>query len=157
MYRSRCTFYNADKAPLGIVDLSSAITRSSDAYFYQVAHDLYWIRGDEQWAIQDMAKLLGFGSQTGIQLPFEKSGRIGDGDVKEALFGANPDAYNPYGESAQWLPGDNINTGIGQGFVSVTAIQLANAHAAFANGGTLFSPNIVEKWSLEAKTDLGVL
>ena len=30
----RCTFYNADKAPLGIVDLSSAITRSSDAYFY---------------------------------------------------------------------------------------------------------------------------
>jgi len=141
----RCTFYNADKAPLGIVDLSSAITRSSDAYFYQVAHDLYWIRGDEQWAIQDMAKLLGFGSQTGIQLPFEKSGRIGDGDVKEALFEANPDAYNPYGESTQWLPGDNINTGIGQGFVSVTAIQLANAYAAFANGGTLFSPNIVEK------------
>ena len=37
----RCTFYNADKAPLGIVDLSSAITRSSDAYFYKVAHDLY--------------------------------------------------------------------------------------------------------------------
>ena len=141
----RCTFYNADKAPLGIVDLSSAITRSSDAYFYQVAHDLYWIRGDEQWAIQDMAKLLGFGSQTGIQLPFEKSGRIGDGDVKEALFESNPDAYNPYGESTQWLPGDNINTGIGQGFVSVTAIQLANAYAAFANGGTLFSPNIVEK------------
>ena len=141
----RCTFYNADKAPLGIVDLSSAITRSSDAYFYQVAHDLYWIRGDEQWAIQDMAKLLGFGSQTGIQLPFEKSGRIGDGDIKEALFETNPDAYNPYGESTQWLPGDNINTGIGQGFVSVTAIQLANAYAAFANGGTLFSPNIVEK------------
>ena len=141
----RCTFYNADKAPLGIVDLSSAITRSSDAYFYQVAHDLYWIRGDEQWAILDMAKLLGFGSQTGIQLPFEKSGRIGDGDVKEALFESNPDAYNPYGESTQWLPGDNINTGIGQGFVSVTAIQLANAYAAFANGGTLFSPNIVEK------------
>ena len=50
-----------------------------------------------------------------------------------------------YGESTQWLPGDNINTGIGQGFVSVTAIQLANAYAAFANGGTLFSPNIVEK------------
>ena len=141
----RCTFYNADKAPLGIVDLSSAITRSSDAYFYQVAHDLYWILGDEQWAIQDMAKLLGFGSQTGIQLPFEKSGRIGDGDIKEALFETNPDAYNPYGESTQWLPGDNINTGIGQGFVSVTAIQLANAYAAFANGGTLFSPNIVEK------------
>ena len=141
----RCTFYNADKAPLGIVDLSSAITRSSDAYFYKVAHDLYWIRGDEQWAIQDMARLLGFGSQSGVQLPFEKTGRVGGADVKKSLFEANPDAYNPYGESPQWLPGDNINTGIGQGFVSVTPIQIANAYAAFANGGTLFSPNIVER------------
>jgi penicillin-binding protein 2 len=141
----RCTFYNADKAPLGIVDLSSAITRSSDAYFYKVAHDLYWIRGEEQWAIQDMAQLLGFGSQSGVQLPFEKSGRIGDEELKQRLFEANPEAYNPYGESSQWLPGDNINTGIGQGFVSATAVQLANAYATFANGGTLFSPNIVER------------
>ena len=141
----RCTFYNADKAPLGVVDLSSAITRSSDAYFYKVAHDLYWIRGEEQWAIQDMARLLGFASQSGVQLPFEKSGRIGGEDLKRRLFEANPEAYNPYGESSQWLPGDNINTGIGQGFVSVTPVQLANAYATFANGGTLFSPNIVER------------
>ena len=141
----RCTFYNADKAPLGIVDLSSAITRSSDAYFYKVAHDLYWIRGEEQWAIQDMARLLGFANQSGVQLPFEKSGRIGDEDLKQRLFEANPEAYNPYNESSQWLPGDNINTGIGQGFVSATPVQLANAYAAFANGGTLFSPNIVER------------
>ena len=141
----RCTFYNADKAPLGIVDLSSAITRSSDAYFYKVAHDLYWIRGEEQWAIQDMARLLGFASQSGVQLPFEKSGRIGGEDLKRRLFEANPEAYNPYNESSQWLPGDNINTGIGQGFVSVTPVQLANAYATFANGGTLFSPNIVER------------
>ena len=141
----RCTFYNADKAPLGIVDLSSAITRSSDAYFYKVAHDLYWIRGEEQWAIQDMARLLGFANQSGVQLPFEKSGRIGGEDLKRRLFEANPEAYNPYNESSQWLPGDNINTGIGQGFVSATPVQLANAYATFANGGTLFSPNIVER------------
>jgi len=130
---------------LGIVDLSSAITRSSDAYFYKVAHDLYWIRGEEQWAIQDMARLLGFASQSGVQLPFEKSGRVGGADLKRRLFEANPEAYNPYNESSQWLPGDNINTGIGQGFVSVTPVQLANAYATFANGGTLFSPNIVER------------
>ena len=151
----RCTFYNADKAPLGVVDLSSALTRSSDAYFYKVAHDLYWIRGEEQWAIQDMAQLLGFGSQTGVQLPFEKSGRIGDGEVKKALFEANPEAYNPYGEIVQWRPGDNINTGIGQGFVSVTPIQIANAYAAFANGGTLFSPNIVESVVSRTETQFG--
>ena len=114
-----------------MVDLSSAITLSSDAYFYKVAHDLYWIRGEEQWAIQDMARLLGFANQSGVQLPFEKSGRIGGEDLKRRLFEANPEAYNPYNESSQWLPGDNINTGIGQGFVSVTPVQLANAYAAF--------------------------
>ena len=92
-----------------------------------------------------MAQLLGFGSQSGIQLPFEKKGRIGGAKLKQQLFESNPDAYNPYGESSQWLPGDNINTGIGQGFVSVTPVQLANAFGTFANGGTLFSPNIVER------------
>ena len=71
------------------------------------------------------------------------------------MFEANPDAYNPYGESVQWLPGDNINTGIGQGFVSVTPIQLANAYAAFANGGTLFSPNIVKSVVSRTETQFG--
>ncbi|WP_419840994.1 penicillin-binding protein 2 [Candidatus Poriferisodalis sp.] len=140
----RCTFFNADRAPLGTLDLSGALTRSSDAYFYKVSDDLYWIDGPEQWAIQDMARALGFGSPTGVQLPFEKSGRVPDENVKAALFAASPEAYNPYDEPARWFPGDNINTGIGQGFVAVTPIQLANAYAAIANGGTLFSPNIVE-------------
>ena len=141
----RCTFFNADKAALGTLDLSTALTRSSDAYFYQVAHDLYWIKGEEEWAIQDMASQLGFGGQTGVQLPYEKAGRIPDGDTKKTLFELNPEAYNPYKATSDWLPGDNINTGIGQGFVSATPIQLVNAYAAFANGGTLFSPNIVER------------
>ncbi len=140
----RCTFFNSDRAALGTVDLSAALTRSSDAYFYKVADDLYWIDGPEQWAIQDMARELGFGSPTGVQLPFEKSGRVPDGDVKKFLFEANPDAYNPYNEPERWFPGDNINTGIGQGFVSVTPLQLANAYATVANGGTRFSPNVVE-------------
>ena len=140
----RCTFFNADRAALGTLDLSGALTRSSDAYFYKVSDDLYWIDGPEQWAIQDMARSLGFGSPTGVQLPFEKSGRVPDGDVKQTLFELSPEAYNPYDEPARWFPGDNINTGIGQGLVAVTPMQLANAYATMANGGTLFSPNIVE-------------
>lgn len=141
----RCTFFNADRAALGVLDLSSALTRSSDAYFYKVSDELYWLDGPEQWAIQDMARKLGFGSPTGVQLPFEKTGRIPDGDTKQALFDANSAAYNPYGEPAIWFPGDNINTGIGQGFVAVTPLQLANAYATFANGGTRFAPNIAER------------
>ena len=149
----RCTFFNADRAALGTLDLSGALTRSSDAYFYKVADDLYWIDGPEQWAIQDMARSLGFGSPTGVQLPFEKSGRIPDGEVKKTLFEISPEAYNPYNEPPRWFPGDNINTGIGQGLVAVTPVQLANAYATIANGGTLFSPNIVEAVvSREAET-----
>lgn len=141
----RCTFFNADRVALGPVDLSSALTRSSDAYFYKVSDELYWVDGPEQWAIQDMARSLGFGAPTGVQLPFEKSGRIPYGDTKAELFDSNPAAYNPYGEPDRWFPGDNINTGIGQGFVAVTPLQLANAYATFANGGTRFAPNIVER------------
>ena len=149
----RCTFFNSDRAALGTLDLSGALTRSSDAYFYKVSDDLYWIDGPEQWAIQNMARSLGLGAPTGVQLPFEKTGRVPDGDVKKTLFELSPEAYNPYNEPSRWFPGDNINTGIGQGLVAVTPMQLANAYATLANGGTRFSPNIVEAVvSREAET-----
>ncbi|MDG2111097.1 MAG: penicillin-binding transpeptidase domain-containing protein, partial [Actinomycetota bacterium] len=152
----RCTFYNADRLALGVVDLSGAITRSSDAYFYKIGNELYWLtEGRDEWAIQDMARSLGFGRQSGVQLPFEKSGRVPDGDVKSRLFESNPAAYNPYDETVQWLPGDNINSAIGQGLVAVTPVQLANAYATFANGGTLFAPNIVEEIVSRAPDDFG--
>jgi len=118
----RCTFFNADRAALGTLDLSGALTRSSDAYFYKVSDDLFWIDGPEQWAIQDMARSLGFGSPTGVQLPFEKSGRVPDGDVKQTLFELSPEAYNPYDEPARWFPGDNINTVATFEVVSVMAV-----------------------------------
>jgi len=54
---------------------------------------------------------------------------------------ANPDAF-PRGD---WGPGDNTNLAIGQGEVAITPLQLANAYAALANGGTVFSPNIVSE------------
>lgn len=150
-----CTFYNAGRVPLGPVDLSRAITQSSDAYFYKIGHDLYWVKGQSENAIQDMARSMGFGSQSGIQLPFEKSGRVPDGDLKAALYESNPEAYNPFGETDRWLPGDNINTAIGQGFVAATPMQLVNGYATFANGGTRFAPNVVEEVVSRGPDDFG--
>ena len=45
-------------------------------------------------------------------------------------------------EGANYYIGDNINLAVGQGLLSVTPLQLANAYATFANGGTLRSPRV---------------
>ena len=54
---------------------------------------------------------------------------------KRAKFALSPDPG-----AHVWLPGDDIQMGIGQGFVSVTPIQMAVAYAAIANGGSIVTP-----------------
>ena len=138
------TFQNAGGARLGAVDLGTALTKSSDVYFYSAAFDISNLEGDDQWAVQQAAKDFGFGSPTGIQLPFERGGTVPDPAVKKAIFDAIPQYANE-GNTAFWVPGDTINLSIGQGFMNATPLQIVNSYAAFANGGTLFQPNIVDE------------
>ncbi|MCP3939390.1 MAG: penicillin-binding protein 2 [Actinomycetia bacterium] len=139
------THYNAGNAVYEELDLAQAITESSDVYFYSAAYEVYALGGDDQWGIQEVARDFGFGSPTGVQLPYERSGRVPDGDIKKALFEAAPEIYLAADNAIIWVPGDTINMAIGQGFLTVTPLQLVNAYATFANGGTLFQPNIVDK------------
>ena len=66
----------------------------------------------------------------------EGIGRIADPATPQAAARENPKAF----PNAGWFAGDNANLAIGQGEIAITPLQLANAYATFANGGTLSSP-----------------
>jgi penicillin-binding protein 2 len=134
----KCTRMNAGGTAHGPVDLRRALTVSSDAYFYSLGAD-FWIQqqrlgGDE--AMQRYLTQWGLGSDTGIALTGETSGRV-----------PTPQWRREYCEATQcgdplWRAGDNVNMAIGQGDVLVTPLQLANGYATFANGGTRYVPQI---------------
>ena len=138
---SGCRKINAGGAPMEGVDLRHSLAFSSDTYYYRIG-EAFWIAPDDQvepQGIQITAKEFGFGSETGVQLPNERPGTMLTAQDFRERHLANPDAF-PRGV---WGPGDNTDVAIGQGSVSVTPLQLANAYAALANGGTVFSPNVV--------------
>jgi len=89
-------------------------------------------------SIQDVATELGLGARTGVGIPGERAGRVPTPASRAAAHADNPTAF-PNGD---WFVGDNVNLAIGQGEISVTPIQIANAYATFANGGTRFAPNL---------------
>jgi penicillin-binding protein 2 len=134
--------FNDNHQAYGPVNLSRALTVSSDAYFYNVGASFWDGRGRYgPDGLQNVDRQLGFGATTGIALPNETAGRIPDPASRAREHAANPKAF-PEG---QWFTGDSVNTAIGQGEVAVTPLQLANAYATFANGGTLWEPRMALK------------
>ncbi len=137
----------------GPVDLQTAITRSSDVYFYGIGDALYqqWAAHNLQdgYAIQRIARQFGFGSKTTVDLD-ESQGVVPDAEWRAAFVRHEHDlGIEPYKSDLAgyigWNPADNINLAVGQGDLLVTPLQLADAYAAFANGGTLWRPRLVQK------------
>jgi penicillin-binding protein 2 len=112
----------------GVVDLFKSIVVSSDTYYYMVANDM----GID--AIAGFMKHFGFGARTGIDLQGEVTGVLPSPEWKMKRF------RRP--EQQKWYPGETISIGIGQGYNSYTPIQLAQAVAALANGGTVYRPRL---------------
>ncbi len=136
-----CVFHNAGSESHGRINLPKAITVSSDVYFYDLGARFFFNQDQFGDAIQDTARDLGLAARTGVPLPSEHDGYIPDAANKQARHDANPEAF----PDERWRAGDNVLTAVGQGDVLVTPLQLANAYATFANGGTLYSPNIASR------------
>jgi penicillin-binding protein 2 len=143
---TRHLFHNWSSLNYGDISLAEALVISCDTVFYQFGYD-FWQRyqksGGHDETMQQDLRLMGFGRPTGIDLPGEQAGQIPDYQTLLNLFVKNPALFN--NDFAGWLPGDAINLSIGQGFVSVTPMQLAMAYAAIANGGTLYAPHVASR------------
>ncbi|WP_423063926.1 penicillin-binding protein 2 [Candidiatus Paracoxiella cheracis] len=111
----------------GWVDLRKAIIVSCDTYFYNLAVGMGISR------MVDMLHKFGFGNPTGIDMPGELGGLVPTPKWKMGAHG------HP------WYTGDTIITGIGQGFLLITPIQLAQAVSTLAEHGNRFKPDLVLK------------
>lgn len=109
----------------GEVDARDSITQSCDVYFYQLARQM----GIDQM-YRGMSQL-GFGIRTGIDLPGEPTALMPSRDWKLHARGQ------------AWYPGETVITGIGQGYILVTPLQLAVATATLANRGKRVEPRFL--------------
>lgn len=139
---------------MGFMHLSRALVVSCDTVFYQLGFK-YWQTYDKGRAVDpNLATLLqtdleaiGFGHQTGVDVPSESTGIIPDPEWKEqqyqyrTLEDSDRDGYLDDWAN-NWLPGDFLNMSIGQGDVTVTPLQLASGFSALANGGTVWRPHL---------------
>jgi penicillin-binding protein 2 len=140
-------FHNWSDLNFGSLSLHEALQRSCDTVFYGFGADFYdryfadnsLGKGREPLQ-EDLTRLFGFGRETGVDLPSEQPGLVPTAAWKTDYAKANPQLFNP--DQRTWLPADDILMSIGQGFVTVTPLQLAAAYAAIANDGKLCSPRL---------------
>jgi penicillin-binding protein 2 len=136
------TFDNWQKSDSGSISLPQALVQSCDTVFYGFGAE-FWrrFRAGQGEQLQTFARDFGFGSPTGVEIPGENPGRVPDNAWLQTEHKAHPGAF-PYNV---WLPGYTIQMAIGQGDLLVTPLQLADAYAAIANGGTLYQPEMALK------------
>jgi len=117
----------------GALDVVGGIAHSCDIFFYKVGGGFEEadFEGLGVNRIAQYAKLFGFGQPTGVELPAEVGGLVPSSSWKRLTIGES------------WSTGDSYNLSIGQGYLTVTPLQMLNAVNVVANGGTLYRPTVV--------------
>ena len=132
-YDPNVVYVFRDWAALGTLDFYGGIAMSSDVYFYYLAGG----KADEGFAglgearLARYARAFGLGEPTGVDLPGESAGLVPDAQWKEESVGES------------WFVGDTYNFGIGQGYLSVTPLQLITSVSAIGNGGKVLKPHLL--------------
>lgn len=130
------TFYGYERTGLGVMDIYSAIARSSDIYFYSIGGGNAKTVVKEGLGPDRLAqwyRKFNLGSILGIDLPNEKPGLVPDPEWKERV------------KNEPWYLGNTYHYSIGQGDLLATPLQINNATAVIASGGKIMQPYIVDE------------
>jgi penicillin-binding protein 2 len=111
----------------GYLDLFGGLAQSCDVYFWTVGGEL----GIEK--IDSYAREFGLGALSGIDLPEERSGLLPTPEWKQKT------------QHTKWVGGDTYNMSIGQGFVTMTPLQMANSVALIVNEGVIYKPHLLKE------------
>ena len=134
------TFFNWTSSDSGSMGFPRSLEVSCNTFYYELGwrmEDAFGaVLGDGSEKFQDYMRTAGFGSPTGIDLPFETGGRVPD----ERWCQEYNEATDGVGCAYGWLPGYTVNMSIGQGDLIVSPMQMAVTYAALVNGGKVLEP-----------------
>ncbi len=111
----------------GVINVKDSIAQSCDVFFYDLA-DKIGING-----LHDSLEYFNFGKITGIDIPGERGGILPSR------------AWKKINKGKPWYRGETLITGIGQGFMTASPLQLAVATAALANKGMIIQPKLLKR------------
>ena len=119
-------YRNWNRTGDGYVDLDTAIMRSNDTYFYDLAHKLGIDR------LSTYMNQFGIGQKVSLDMFEESAGLMPSRDWKRAT------------RRQAWFPGETLILGIGQGYMQSTPLQLAQATALIASKGKWIRPHLAK-------------
>jgi len=111
----------------GLVDLNKSIEQSCDVYYYELAYRMGINR------IYSFMHQFGFGEKTGVDLLGERAGLMPSREWKKRV------------KHKIWFPGETLITGIGQGYMLATPLQLASATSILAMRGEIMQPHLLSQ------------